>query len=125
MVQTLQSKGISHVVTEMAAQTDVSFAGRITHFLSNWEVITQDNTRFQDRIPTRTQTKPQALPNNLHTEGGGLHVGRNPRHDKQPGYLRNWERPKRLFLPDISGTEKGRQVKTCYQPEEAKLVSED
>ena len=31
----------------MAAHTDLPFAGRITHFLSNWEVITQDTWVLQ------------------------------------------------------------------------------
>ena len=42
MIQTLQNKGISDVVTNMAAQTDLPFAARITHFILNWEEITQD-----------------------------------------------------------------------------------
>ena len=84
MIQTFQSKGISDVATEMAAQPDLPFAGRITQFLSNWEAITQDSWVLQTIQGFRiewTQTKPQALPDNLHTKGGGLHAGRNHRHD--------------------------------------------
>ena len=46
IIQPLQSKGISDVATEMA-QTNLSFAGRIMHFLSNWEAITQDTWVLQ------------------------------------------------------------------------------
>ena len=38
------------------------------------------NSGFQDRIPSKTQTKPQASSNYLHKEGRGMHAGRDPQH---------------------------------------------
>lgn len=63
----------------IATQATLPFAGIIANTLAvelgsyyPRYVGAADNTGFQDRIPTKTQAKPQALPNNLHTEGGGL-----------------------------------------------------
>ena len=91
----------------IATQATLPFAGIIANTLAvelgsyyPRYVGAADNTGFQDRIPTRPK-QSQALPDNLHTEGGGLHAGRNPRYDKQADYLRNWEQPMqrvRIFL---------------------------
>ena len=40
-VQTLRRKGVSDIATELATR-GLPLAGRVNHFLSNWEVITQD-----------------------------------------------------------------------------------
>ena len=57
----LQSKGIRDVAAELAS-LNLPLAGCISHFRSNWEVITQDgvgeasNNRLQDRIPAEPKT---------------------------------------------------------------------
>ena len=45
-MHTLQSKGVKAVATEIASN-NVPLAGRIAHFRSNWEAITQDSWVLQ------------------------------------------------------------------------------
>ena len=44
--QALQSKGVKNMVTEIALR-NVPLAGRVQHFLSNWQAITQDEWVLQ------------------------------------------------------------------------------
>ena len=114
-VHALQSKGVKHIATEVA-RLQLPLAGRISNFISNWEGAGL-SYGLQDRIPAEAKSKPRTTSNCLHREGRGMHAGRDPKHARQTGYLRNRRQPPGLLLPYVSCSKDRWQAKTCNKLE--------
>ena len=54
-----------------------------------------------------------------------MHAGRDPKHARQAGHLRDRECPRGFLLPNVSSPKEGRQEEACNQPQTTQPVGEN
>ena len=124
--QLLENRGVRNIAEDMASR-NLPLAGRINHFLSSWQAITQDEWVLSAvrghrieflRLPYQRSKPPQLHLTEKECMQAEIQSMTNMQYQKQRKALR-------ASFPNVSGAQKGRQAETCDKPEEAKPVSED
>ena len=126
-MRALHRKGIRDIAAGLAS-LNLPLAGRIRHFGSNWEVIAQDEWVRQTitgyRIEFLRKPRQNHKPTFTEKEGECMQREMQSLLDKQ-AISESGKQPPGLALPDVSGSKKGWQAKTCSKPKTVKPISED